>query len=161
MDSGKTYAGEQIIRMIKHDLIGTKKKKVAAAKFTGAGYTNDTRTFVDAGAYFVCDFVDAGCPSTIMPPEAYIERVIPTLLRLLAGQQPDCIVAEVGASPMEAYNGIEVLKELLVSHPEAVSRVHLVICSCDAYGIMGLLVVLESEGLMKHRLDILGIGVWL
>lgn len=154
MSSGKTFTGSSIIDIVKNDL---GLKKVAAAKFTGAGYNHDIRLFSEAGADFVCDFVDAGFPSTVMPADQYREMVLPAILGLLAEKSPDCIVAEVGASPFEKYNGVEVLKELLVSdtRPE---HVYLVICASDAYAVLGLRQVLVSEGLVTEILGVSGMA---
>lgn len=151
MSSGKTFTGSSIIDIIKRDF-GV--QKVAAAKFTGAGYNHDIRQFKEAGADFVCDFVDVGCPSTAMPPEEYREMVLPAILTLLAEQNADVIVGEVGASPFEKYNGVEVLKTLLVSDTRP-AHVYLVLCASDAYGIVGLRQALVGEGLTT---DILGVS---
>ena len=151
MSSGKTFTGRSIIDIIKKDF-GV--QKVAAAKFTGAGYNHDIRQFTEAGADFVCDFVDVGCPSTAMSAEEYRETVLPAILTLLAEQNADVIVGELGASPFEKYNGVEVLKTLLVSDTRPV-HVYLVLCASDAYGVVGLRQVLVSEGLTT---DILGVS---
>lgn len=156
MSSGKTFTGQAIIKIIKKDL---GLEKVAAVKFTGAGYKNDIKQFSEAGANIAVDFVDAGYPSTVMPAEDYRELVLPVMLGILAKMNPDCIVAEVGASPFEAYNGVEVLKELLVSNRRP-SRVHVVMCASDAYAALGLREVLVSEGLVKFHPDILGVSGW-
>lgn len=155
MSSGKTYTGQAIIDIIKNDLC---MEKVAAAKFTGTGYKHDIKQFSEAGADFCVDFVDAGWPSTVMSADEYREIVLPAILGLLARQSPDCIVAEVGASPFEAYNGVEVLKELLVSDTRP-AQVSLVLCASDAYGVLGLRQMLVTEGLVKFQeTDILGVS---
>jgi hypothetical protein len=66
-------------------------------------------------------------------------------------------VAEVGASPFEKYNGVEVLKELLVSDTRP-AHVYLVMCASDAYGVLGLRQVLVSEGLMTEILGVSGMA---
>lgn len=154
MSSGKTFTGSSIIDIIKKDC-GV--QKVAAAKFTGAGYNHDIRKFSEAGADFVCDFVDVGCPSTAMPAEEYREMVLPAILTLLAEQNADVIVGEVGASPFEKYNGVEVLKSLLVSDTRP-AHVYLVLCASDAYGIVGLRQALVSEGLTTNILGVSGMA---
>ena len=153
MSCGKTFTGQALIDIIKHDLGLT---KVAAAKFTGVGYNNDIQQFSEAGADFVCDFVDAGYPSTVMPPEEYRQHALPAILSLLAEQNPDCIVAEVGASPFEQYNGVEVLKHMLSNAYS--SQVYLVICASDAYGVLGLREALVKEGLAKGILGVSGMA---
>ena len=153
MSCGKTFTGQALIDIIKHDL---GFDKVAAAKFTGVGYNNDIKQFSEAGADFVCDFVDAGYPSTVMPPEEYRKQALPAILALLAEQNPDCIVAEVGASPFEQYNGVEVLKHLLSNAYSA--QVYLVICASDAYAVLGLRQALVKEGLAKGILGVSGMA---
>lgn len=154
MSSGKTFTGSSIIDIIKTDF-GI--QKVAAAKFTGAGYNHDIRQFSEAGADFVCDFVDVGCPSTAMSAEEYQEVVLPAILTLLAKQNADVIVGEVGASPFEKYNGVEVLKTLLVSDTRP-AHVYLVLCASDAYAVVGLWQVLRNEGLATEILGVSGMA---
>ena len=154
MSSGKTFTGRAIIDMIKNEL-GI--RKVAAAKFTGAGYNHDIRQFSEAGADFVCDFVDAGYPSTVMSAEEYRETALPAIFALLAEQNADVIVGEVGASPLEKYNGVEVLKKLLISDSTRPENVYLILCASDAYGILGLKQVLVNEGLTTTE-EILGVS---
>jgi predicted aspartyl protease len=152
MSSGKTCTGRVIIDIIKNN-IGA--NKVAAAKFTGAGYNHDANQFCLAGSDFVCDFIDAGFPSTVIPAEEYREMALPRMLGMLAEQKPDCIVAEVGASPFEPYNGAEVLRELLGTGAD---NIYLMICANDAYGVLGLKQVLMSEGTNVQPNNILGVS---
>ena len=119
---------------------------MAGVKFTGGGFTHDINTMMEAGADHVLDFVDAGFCSTVMPPIEYRERALPKMLGLLAEYNPDCIVAELGASPLEPYNGLEVLKDLFLSHSQP-SRIFTVLCASDAYAVSGLCQALVSEGL--------------
>ena len=121
-----------------------------------------TKTFTLSSlpAQYVVDFVDAGVCSTLMHPKEYREQVLPTMLGLLAKFQPDCVVAEIGASPCEPYNGIEVLKALLVAPDSCpASRVFIVLCASDAYAVSGLCHALNSEGLDFHPDIVCGIAV--
>ena len=59
------------------------------------------------------------------------------MMGLLAKHKPDCIVAELGASPLEPYCGIEALREILGSDKRP-SRVFVVLCASDAYSVSGL-----------------------
>ena len=67
-------------------------------------------TMRDAGADAIFDFVDAGLPSTLVEPAAY-EAALLGLLAQLGGAQPDVVVAEAGASPLEPYNGDVALED--------------------------------------------------
>ncbi len=77
---------------------------VVAAKLTGAGRWRDTLSFLDAGADHIFDFVDAGLPTTVVPPEEYREAVSGLLARM-AETDATVAVIEAGASPLEPYNG--------------------------------------------------------
>ncbi len=57
-----------------------------------------------AGAQHIFDFVDAGLPSTVVPEKEY-RKILRRLLSRIAAADADVLVAEVGASPLEPYNG--------------------------------------------------------
>jgi len=99
MSAGKTYAGRVAVRQLKE--LG---HTVVAAKLTGAGRWHDTLTMGDAGADFTFDFVDAGLPTSVCPPDEYREA-ISGLLRRMAATGASVAVIEAGASPLEPYNG--------------------------------------------------------
>ena len=139
MSCGKTVTGKIIIDIIKN---GLGIKKVIGAKFSGGGYRHDTNEMLEAGASNAIDFVDAGYSSTVMPAKDYRELALPKMLGLLSEFEADCIVAEIGASPLEPYNGVEVLKEL-AGYP----KLFLVLCATDAYAALGLCSALKPESL--------------
>ncbi len=106
MECGKTTAAKAVIRRLV--LQGL---RVAGAKLTGVGRYRDVLGMRDAGAAYVLDFVDVGLPSTLLGQEefaTYVDR----MLRLLADQPVDVVVAEIGASPMEPYNGAVAMQQL-------------------------------------------------
>ena len=126
MSSGKTIAGRVVVWLLKQ-----RGLKVVGAKLTGAGRYRDVLSLGDAGADAVCDFVDGGLPSSICD-EAEYRRGLGVLLDKITAEQPDVVVAEAGASPLEPYNGmavVEALKDvvgftlLAASDPYAVSGV--------------------------------------
>lgn len=125
MSSGKTTTARIIIR-------GLKKAgfKVIGAKLAGAGQYHDILAMYDAGADEIFDFVDIGLPSTIMSPEAY-RLSVRQLLSRIASSQPDIVVAEIGASPFEPYNGKIALEEL--KHQIFFT----VLCASDPYAAVG------------------------
>lgn len=106
MSSGKTLAGRVIVRLLKE-----RGLRVVGTKLTGAGRYRDVLSWSDAGADAVCDFVDGGLPSSICD-EAEFRRALGVVLDMVAAEGPDVVVAEVGASPLEPYNGTVVLEEL-------------------------------------------------
>jgi hypothetical protein len=126
MSAGKTTAARAIIRRLR--MAGL---RVLGAKLTGAGRYRDILHMADAGAHAIFDFVDGGLPSTVHPEEAY-RPVVHELLSKMAAAEPDVAVVEIGASPLEPYNGaaaIEAIKSsvrctvLAASDPYAVHGV--------------------------------------
>jgi hypothetical protein len=99
MSAGKTTAGRMIIHELKkHGL------RIAGAKFTGAARYRDILTYQDAGADAIVDFVDAGLPSTVVPKKTF-KQALRYLISRVAALEPDVLVVEAGASPLEPYNG--------------------------------------------------------
>ena len=99
MSAGKTYSGRIAIRELKdmgHTVLG--------AKLTGAGRYRDILSFKDAGADRIFDFVDAGLPTSVVPPDEY-RAAIGALLSRMARVDATVAVVEAGASPLEPYNG--------------------------------------------------------
>lgn len=133
MSAGKTIVGMEIVRRLKR--MGL---RVAGTKLTGVARLSDILAFRDAGADFVADFVEAGLPSTVVEPQQY-EAALQRLLGKIAAAEPDVVVAEAGASPLEPYNG-DVAIELLGE------RVHCtVLCASDPYAVVGVMNAFESK----------------
>ena len=126
MSSGKTTSGRIIIHELKR--MGL---KVVAAKFTGAGRYRDVLTYADAGADYIYDFVDVGLPSTVVPPDDF-ESLMGNLLSQIADTDADILIAELGASPMEPYNGSVAMK-LLEN-----KIVMTVLSALDPYAVLGI-----------------------
>lgn len=126
MSAGKTLSGRTIVH-----LLSQQGKRVVGAKLTGAARYRDVLSYADAGAKAVFDFVDAGLPSSVCPESLYRAR-LDYLLSRIAEAEPDVVVAEAGASPLEPYNGktaIEVLG----------SRIRFeLLCAQDPYSIVGV-----------------------
>ncbi len=126
MSAGKTTVGRTIIHELKRAGL-----RVAGAKFTGAGRYRDVLSFQDAGADTILDFVDAGLPSTVVPSKRF-DRAMAYMLARLMATEPDVIVAEAGASPLEPYNGAGVVAAL-----EGYIRCA-VLCASDPYAVLGV-----------------------
>jgi Domain of unknown function (DUF1611_C) P-loop domain len=127
MSAGKTVAGMAIVRRLKR--MGL---RVAGTKLTGVARLSDTLAFRDAGADFIADFVDAGLPSTVVDPGEF-EEAMQTLFGKLAAAEPDVVVAEAGASPLEPYNGDAAVR-LLGDRVRCT-----VLAASDPYAVVGVM----------------------
>ena len=126
MSAGKTTSGRIIVHLLSQ--LGL---KVVGAKLTGAARYRDMLSFEDAGASSVFDFVDAGLPSSAVDEASYREA-LPHLLSLVAHEQPDVLVAEAGASPLEPYNGA-IAKEMIRNQVR-----FKLLCAQDPYAVVGV-----------------------
>jgi hypothetical protein len=126
MSSGKTTAGQIIIRALKYMDV-----PVVAAKLTGAARYRDILSFRDAGASPVVDFVDAGLPSTVCEEPEFRGR-FEHMLSMIAASEARVLVAEAGASPLEPYNGA-----LVVEYLRHLAR-FTVLCASDPYAVLGV-----------------------
>ena len=127
MSAGKTTAAKIVIRLLR--LAGL---KVIGAKLTGAGRYRDTLGMYDSGAEYVIDFVDAGLPSTVVPGNDYI-KALKFMLGNIQKQNADIVVIEIGASPMEPYNGSLAIKYI---NPHVKFRI---LCASDPYAVYGVM----------------------
>jgi len=126
MSAGKTTTG----RLIVHEL-EKMGKNVIGAKLTGAGRYRDILSFHDAGADAIFDFVDVGLPSTVVPEKTFRSAIRP-LLHKIDSLNPDFLVAEAGASPLEPYNGAAAIEEL------GNNIQCTVLCASDPYAVVGV-----------------------
>lgn len=133
MSAGKTTAGRVLVRRLK-----SMGLRVLAAKVTGAGRSRDMLSMLDAGADSVMDFVDVGLPSTVHPEDEYREALT-ILLGRMAATASDVAVVEVGASPLEPYNGSTAVAML-----ESSVRMT-VLCASDPYAVVGVTEAFGTE----------------
>lgn len=132
MSAGKTTAARIAIRLLKEE-----GRKVLGSKVTGAGRYRDVLTMGDAGADAVYDFVDVGLPSSIAPEDDY-RVALEGLVDRWAAVDPDVAVVEVGASPLEPYNGavaVEALRDRVA---------FTLLCASDPYSVVGLMSAYEA-----------------
>ncbi len=126
MSAGKTATARVLARQMR-----ARGLRTVGAKLTGAGRYRDILTMRDAGANQVFDFVDVGLPSSICPEDEYRAR-LRDLLGLIAETDPEVVIAEAGASPLESYNGGTAIDELG-------SRVAcLILAAADPYSVVGI-----------------------
>lgn len=127
MSAGKTTAARVLIRNLK-----ARGFRVLGAKLAGAGRYRDILSMGDAGADRILDFVDAGLPSTCCSRDQYAEA-LQLMLAQMDEADEDVAVVEIGASPLERYNGdmaIDAIKDRVVIH---------VLCASDPYAVVGAL----------------------
>ncbi|WP_013324455.1 ATP-binding protein [Gloeothece verrucosa] len=125
MSCGKTTTARVIIRLLKQAGL-----KIVAAKLAGAGQYHDILSMQDAGADKIFDFVDIGLPSSVCLAEEF-RSYVRQLLSRIAAEKPDVVIAEVGASPFEPYNGKVVLEE--IKNQICCT----VLCASDPYAVIG------------------------
>jgi hypothetical protein len=126
MSAGKTTTGRRVCK--EFDRAGL---FVIGSKLTGAGRYRDILSYLKTGATEIFDFVDAGLPSTIVPEAEYRAAIRP-LLNHINDLQPDLLVAEAGASPLEPYNGAALTDEL------GDNVVCTILCASDPYAVVGV-----------------------
>ncbi len=127
MSAGKTTVARIIIRQLKD--MGL---KVVGAKLTGSGRYRDILSMRDAGADYIFDFVDVGLPTTVCDSSEY-QQALQKLLSLLSVINVDVAVIEVGASPLEPYNGQTAVNEISDNVRWTV------LCASDPYSVVGLI----------------------
>ena len=127
MSAGKTTSARIVTNLFKR-----RGYKVAGAKLTGAGRFKDILAIKDVGADTVMDFVDVGLPSSIYPRTEY-EKLLQQLLSRIQYQQADVAIIEIGASPLEPYNG-DIAINALRKHIKCT-----VLSASDPYAVYGLM----------------------
>ena len=126
MSAGKTTAARIVTRRLKR--MGL---RVLGAKVSGAGRYRDVLSIQDAGAGWGFDFVDVGLPSTVVPEDEY-RTAVRQLLSRMAAPPADVAVVEIGASPLEPYNGSVALREM----QDALAMT--ILCTSDPYAVLGV-----------------------
>ncbi len=127
MSAGKTTTARIVTRLLK-----LKNLKVLGVKLTGAGRFRDILAVQDAGADEILDFVDAGMPSSICPVVDY-QQAAANLISRMARVEADVAVIEIGASPLEPYNGdlaIRMIKDNIKCN---------ILCASDPYAVFGVM----------------------
>lgn len=126
MSAGKTTSVITIIRRLRR--LGL---RVAGTKVTGVARYREILNMGDAGASPTVDFVDAGLPSTICPPDEY-RAALTHLLSRVAAAEPDVVVVECGSSPLEPYN-VDLAVEALAPNVRCT-----LLCASDPYAVVGV-----------------------
>ena len=127
MSAGKTTVARIIVNQLKRAGL-----QIVAGKLTGASRYRDTLSLKDVGASYIFDFVDIGLPSSIYPREKFRKKLIQLLSRIQE-TKADVAVIELGASPLEPYNGDIAFEELKDSVKCTV------LCASDPYAVYGVM----------------------
>ncbi|MEN8125678.1 MAG: hypothetical protein ABFR32_11170 [Bacteroidota bacterium] len=127
MSAGKTTSARIIVNQLKRAGL-----KVVAGKLTGASRYRDILSLKDVGADYIFDFVDIGLPSSIYPREKYRKKLLQLLSRINS-VNADVAVIELGASPLEPYNG-DIAFEELKNNVRCI-----VLCASDPYAVYGVM----------------------
>ncbi|MFB6347506.1 MAG: hypothetical protein ABEK50_17450 [bacterium] len=133
MSSGKTMSARVITR-----LLVEMGYSPLACKLSGSGRYHDVLSMGDAGAEEIYDFVDAGLPTTVVP-ESEFRSPIRSLLSHIDSHQGHPLVVEIGASPLEPYNGAVAIEEV---QPNVEFSL---ITASDPYSVVGLRSAFEME----------------
>ncbi len=141
MNSGKTFAAAEIIRIWSHAGV-----KVAAGKLTGVAAMRDLLAMQDNGAVATCSFLQCGLPSTVTTND--LGAVARACINKLDESRPDVIMLELGDGIIGGYNTEGVLND-----PQVQARTGArVLCANDLVGAWGGVQRLEPRG---HRPDVI------
>ncbi|MEN8187471.1 MAG: hypothetical protein ABFR05_10115 [Bacteroidota bacterium] len=127
MSAGKTTSARIIV-----DLLKRAGLKVVAGKLTGASRYRDILSLKDVGADYIFDFVDVGLPSSVYPREKFRKKLMQLLSRI-NNVNVDVAVVELGASPLEPYNG-DIAFEEIKKNVKCI-----VLCASDPYAVLGVM----------------------
>lgn len=127
MSAGKTTSARIVTNLLKQA-----NYKVVGAKLSGAGRLKDILAIKDVGADAIIDFVDAGLPSSICPRTVFLSKM-EHIKNFISSVNADVAVIEVGASPLEPYNG-DLAINAVKKHIKCV-----ILCASDPYGAYGII----------------------
>lgn len=127
MSAGKTTAARIVTKLLLEA-----NYKVVGAKITGAGRLKDILAVRDVGADAVIDFVDAGLPSSICPRKVFKAKM-EYMKNFISSVKADVAVIEIGASPIEPYNG-DLACAAIKDQVKCV-----VLCASDPYAVYGIM----------------------
>lgn len=141
MNSGKTFAGAEIIRILSHAGV-----KIAAGKLSGVAANRDLLKMQDNGAIAIGSFVECGLPSTVNAKD--LGGVARSVVTKLDESRPDLVLLELGDGIIGGYNTGAILDDDDI-RARTTCRV---LCANDLVGAWGGVLYLEERG---HRPDIL------
>lgn len=126
MNSGKTFAASEIIRILSHSGV-----RIAAGKLSGVGAIKDVLSMGDNGAVAMSSFLECGHPSTVNVTD--LASVARSVVTQLEKSSPDLILLELGDGIIGGYNVGSILKDAsLLARTGA-----RVLCANDLVGVWG------------------------
>jgi len=137
MNSGKTYAASEVIRILSHSGV-----RIAAGKLSGVAALKDVLSMRDNGAVETCSFLDCGLPSTVNAKD--LASVARAVIAELEKSQPEMILLELGDGVIGGYHLDSILKDASILH-----RTHTrILCANDLVGAWGGVIFLDD---LKHK----------
>ncbi len=140
MNSGKTYAAGECIRLLSHSGV-----RIAAGKLSGVAALRDTLAMADNGAVSVSSFLDCGLPSTVNCED--LAAVARSVIAYLEKHSPQMIVLELGDGIIGGYHLDSILKDPSI-HRRTKARI---LCANDLVGAWGGINFLTE---LNHRPEI-------
>ncbi len=137
MNSGKTYAASEIIRLLSHAGV-----RIAAGKLSGVAAQRDLLRMSDNGAVAHASFVKCGLPSTVNAED--LAAVSRSVIQELERSHPDVILLELGDGIIGGYNTGSILSDDCIRDRTACR----VLCANDLVGAWGGVLFLED---LRHR----------
>lgn len=135
MNSGKTYAAGEIIRLLSFSGV-----RIAAGKLSGVAALRDTLAMSDNGAISTGSFLECGLPSTVN--EQNLDAVARAVISKLEKASPELIVLELGDGVIGGYHLDSILKD-----PSILRRTKArVLCANDLVGAWGGVKFLDPLG---------------
>jgi hypothetical protein len=140
MNSGKTYAASEIVRVLSQRGI-----RVAAGKVSGVAALRDLLKMQDNGAVAISSFLECGLPSTVLCTD--LGPIARAVVQQLERATPDAILLELGDGIIGGYNTGSILRD-----PSLQARTRArVLCANDLVGAWGAAQMLTPLG---HRPEV-------
>jgi hypothetical protein len=141
MNSGKTYAATEIIRVLSNQ-----GHRIAAGKLSGVAALKDVLRMSDNGAVATASFLDCGYPSTVNATD--LASVARSVIAQLEKSTPDAIVLELGDGIIGGYNVDSILADPTIR----VRTRARVLCANDLVGAWGGASFMSERG---HAVDVM------
>lgn len=126
MNSGKTYAASETIRLLSYNGV-----RIAAGKLSGVGALKDVLSMGDNGAISYASFLNCGLPSTVNAKD--LAAVARSVISYLEKSAPDLIVLELGDGIIGGYHLDSILGDASILRRTRAR----ILCANDLVGAWG------------------------